>query len=431
MVNGQKIYMIADDFTGSADAANYFCSGGREVRVSFDLHQPWDFTLGENVVQVIDTESRGIATDVAMKRVYEVGLQINRDSKTFISLYKKVDSTMRGHVGAEIEALLKSTGRHVALLALSFPSNGRIVLHGNLFINGCPISQTAFARDPHSPIDRDDVAGIVQQTTSLPVVLMDQSVIRGGATSIKRYLDRVDEPYVVIVADAQTDEDLLIIAQAIAYDNRILPCGSAGLARQLATIWCEQDRKDNITNSTTQLPNCKQVVIAVGSANPVTSNQLSYVLSRYKLSAIAMSPRRLGDVLTHNLEMERGLRDIEGLDTDILAVCLSNERASREDDIAGSFEGDLAAVIQCYLEKLSRGGNTSIGLVATGGDTAFALCQAMKAKAFWPQGELIPGMPWSLLETDCGVFPIVSKAGGFGAMDALYVAVAAMTGRNS
>lgn len=421
----RPVYIVADDFTGSADSANYFGVGGRNVRVSFDREQPWDFSLGAGVVQVFDSESRTLPAVTAAKRVYQAGQKLFDHDIAHAAIYKKVDSTMRGHVGAEIESMLMSTRRHLALLAPAFPANGRVVVDGCLLVHGVPVRQTAFAKDPRNPIVQDDVAGIVQRTTNVPVIVMAQSVIRNGIGSIQSFLDDVREPYTVVVADAETDDDLAVIAAAIADDLNVLPCGSAGLARRLAPFWCRREIVTEIEDPQRQLPVCERVIVAVGSANPVAKEQLAVLLSTLETDAVVMSPIQLSDAQTQFLEMERATQEIMSIDDRIVAISLSTDRANRSDNLPGTFEGDLAIVVQRYLKVLDI---MPIGLIATGGDTAFALCQALSAKAFWPQGEIATGMPWSWLETDLGTFPIVSKAGGFGSVEALYTAVAALTG---
>jgi len=65
----QSIFVLADDLTGAADAANYFRDERRRVRVTFTEDAPWDFNLRANVVQVYDTESRALAPDEARHRI--------------------------------------------------------------------------------------------------------------------------------------------------------------------------------------------------------------------------------------------------------------------------------------------------------------------------------------------------------------------------
>lgn len=421
--------MVADDFTGSADAANYFCVGGRKVRVAFDSDQPWDFSLCENVVQVFDAESRAVTLETASMSIFRAGRQLVDHGMGEVALYKKVDSTMRGHVGAEIEALLRSSGRYVALLAPAFPGNGRVVMDGRLLVEGVPVSQTPFARDPHSPIDRDHVAEIVGRTTNLPISLMGISTIRKGIRAVRNFLDTIGEERAIVIADTQTDADLEVIANAIADNLDILPCGAAAFARQLAPLWRASDRAPQIEEGSMALPDCKRVVVTVGSAHPVSAHQIAYLLEHSESSSVVLSTSQLAEPEARSTEIERAVRALETSRDPIVSLSLSKERVKLDQGQQRHFEQDLATVVGQYLSSLDLDENLPVGLVATGGDTAFALCTAMSAKAFWPQGEISTGMPWSWLETDTRMFPIVSKAGGFGHVDALYLAVRALMGK--
>ena len=65
-----------------------------------------------------------------------------------------------------------------------------------------------------------------------------------------------------------------------------------------------------------------------------------------------------------------------------------------------------------------------MGLVLTGGDTAIAVCRALGGSGMVVRQEVAPGIPMcALIGGDYEGAPIVTKAGGFGAEDALLVAL--------
>lgn len=66
-------------------------------------------------------------------------------------LFKKTDSALRGHVVAELRALIAATCYRRALYAPANPSRDRIIRDGVYYIKGVPLSKTAFARDPEFP----------------------------------------------------------------------------------------------------------------------------------------------------------------------------------------------------------------------------------------------------------------------------------------
>jgi uncharacterized protein YgbK (DUF1537 family) len=79
----------------------------------------------------------------------------------------------------------------------------------------------------------------------------------------------------------------------------------------------------------------------------------------------------------------------------------------------------LARTVWNVLDSVHAG-----GLVLTGGDVAMAVCTALDASAIWIRGEVLPGIPWGILEGGpfAGV-PLVTKAGGFGDADSLVAAI--------
>ena len=66
-------------------------------------------------------------------------------------LFKKTDSALRGHVVAELTALMEATGYRRAVYLPANPSKGRIIKDGAYYINGNPIHETDFSFDPEFP----------------------------------------------------------------------------------------------------------------------------------------------------------------------------------------------------------------------------------------------------------------------------------------
>jgi uncharacterized protein YgbK (DUF1537 family) len=64
---------------------------------------------------------------------------------------KKTDSVMRGHLRAEIEAILDAAGLDECVLIPANPSKGRVIREGHYFIEGVPLHETIFAHDPDHP----------------------------------------------------------------------------------------------------------------------------------------------------------------------------------------------------------------------------------------------------------------------------------------
>ena len=118
------VAILADDLTGAADCGIAFASAGLPTFVAFaDAPAP-----AAAQVLAIDTDSRRMAEREAVERARSAALRAHRDGAR--AVYKKIDSTLRGHVGAEIAATLRAEsevgrGRTIVLLSPAFPGAGR------------------------------------------------------------------------------------------------------------------------------------------------------------------------------------------------------------------------------------------------------------------------------------------------------------------
>jgi len=194
-----KIIVIADDFTGAAEAAGIGFRFGRsaEVALQFAQDQP-------NFVS-IDTDTRLCPPSEARAKLQALGAELARSSDRLV--FKKVDSILRGNVFAETTALAEALGKTAVLLVPANPSMGRTIRNGRYYIDGRPIDDTDFRDDPHHPV-RDSRIG---QMLGCP----EKVVIRRSA-EIGPIRD-------FTVGEAASLDDLLHSARAV--DDRILPAG--------------------------------------------------------------------------------------------------------------------------------------------------------------------------------------------------------------
>jgi uncharacterized protein YgbK (DUF1537 family) len=94
------------------------------------------------------------------------------------------------------------------------------------------VADTEVGRDPEAPVTHSSIAELLrQERPGLKVVQCSLETVRAGAAAVQACLNRGG----LIIADAETDHDLSIIAEA-ALSHSPLPTmvGSAGLAAALA-----------------------------------------------------------------------------------------------------------------------------------------------------------------------------------------------------
>ena len=218
--------------TGAADCAAAFLGRAGRIAVALDAD-----VLQRAAVVAIDLDTRR-RSERAARRIVRDAFASRRAAQASI-LFKKIDSTLRGHVVAELAtARAVLGGRRAVVFAPAFPAQGRIVRKGRVYVNGKAL--------------RGGVCGAL------------------AASGLE-------------ILDAATEADLDAIARAgLALRPRPLFVGSAGLARALARALPKQRPGRAAIGP-------RPVVTVVGSASPVSARQARH-LSR-------SAPARTGHVL--------------------------------------------------------------------------------------------------------------------------------------
>ena len=146
--------VIADDITGAAEIAGIaseqgfpvqlLCAGGDAVGCD---------VVATSGVTVIATDTRSMSEDEAVAETRRIASSFLISHSSFL-IFKKTDSALRGHVVAELKALMAATGYKRAVYLPANPSKGRIIRQGVYYIKEVrevPIAETAFSYDPEFP----------------------------------------------------------------------------------------------------------------------------------------------------------------------------------------------------------------------------------------------------------------------------------------
>ena len=127
-----------------------------------------------------------------------------------------MDSTLRGNIGPELEAVLTRGNVDLILLVPALPANGRTTVHGFHYINGDLITESDLASDPFSPIKSAYIPDIVKEKSKIDVSTIEIDDIRKGKERILKVIEEIHSSGIKIaVADAENDEDLSLISSAI------------------------------------------------------------------------------------------------------------------------------------------------------------------------------------------------------------------------
>ena len=383
-----QVAIIADDLTGALDTAARWAHFGLRTTVMLGTAP-----LPDTPAVAIHTASRAVTAEQAYRRAKEAAERL-RDRQ----VYKKIDSTLRGNIGPDVEGLLDGLGLHRALFAPAFPATGRTVQGGILHVHGVPLAQTDFGRDAQWPAHESHVPTLLAQQTRRTVGHLPLQVVTQGDEAIRQALE--DCAADLVVADAVETEHLYTLAHAAAHmPQPWLCCGSAGLADGwLQALGFERSAVEACRWESQTRP----VLVAAGSRHPATAEQLRRAQEDRDLRLVRLA---LGEG-RNRAQWARARRMLAEGRHVALTTAFSPYRPGEEPAVAAEL-GRAAAWVCANAEVL--------GLVLTGGDTAAAVCAALGIAGLEVVGEVQPGIPAATGMGGHGDgLRLVTKAGGFG-----------------
>lgn len=397
-----KFAIIADDLTGAMDTGGQFARAGFRTLVHFGrVGQP----PGE--IAVVDTESRETSPEDAARRARDAAQRLKG-----APVYKKIDSTLRGHIGQELDAVMDVLGMARAVVCPAFPAAGRTVQKGRLLVHGVPLRQTDFAQDPLCP-PTDHIASLLAGQSRRPVAEVPLQVVREGWEALAEAL--AAHPAPLLVVDAMEPRDLAALAHALAHlRNETLGCGAAGLAQALPGAFALEPEG----RGSPRLPASRgPVLVVAGSQREVTRRQIQVAAER-GAAMVHLAPPLEEEAARR--AVAQAIQHLQAGQDVILTTAFQPHQPGQEQAVAQRLEQVAAEIARRQAPA---------GWVLTGGAVAFAVCRRLGIPSLEIGGEVAPGIPFGyVVGGPWDGTPLVTKAGGFGAEEALAAAIAFLHG---
>ena len=413
--------IIADDLSSATDCGAQVVRSGLSVVVPLQAYSPPIQARAARVIS-IDTDSRSVSPDRAYAKVRIAAEQLVAEGWT--DFYKSVDSTLRGNLGAEIEAVLDVVKPDCAVIAPAFPKYGRTTVDGVQYLHGRPLHETEFGTDPTAPVKDSDITRRLADGSRRKAGRLTLDELRAGPMQIKIAIrGLLAGGTELVVVDIAEQEDLKRICLGLAHsDLKIVWVGSTGLAEFVPLAWEVASASDALSQDHPLDP--RPALALVGSASATTGEQLRYAQIRHRLHLISLDPLRIienGSTAAAELEhADSSLRAAIDSGRDAaLVVNASRDEIAATQQLGTKLSLSPAQVAQRIVDGLAEAGCRLVregrisGILATGGDTANALCNALGAQALEILGEVEAGIPVMRLIGDQSL-PLVTKAGGFG-----------------
>lgn len=355
------IGVIADDLTGAAEIGAVGLRHGLRAEI-IQSGKP----SGSTDIVCVDTGSRSCAPDEAAKRAAGAARLLRTAGATWI--YKKVDSVLRGHVTAEVEAIMQQLKLERALLLPANPSLGRTIRDGQYFVGGKLIHKTGFAYDPEYPRRSSQVLRLlkVPEAFSIRVVDGDRQLYDGT----------------IVVGEAGSPED--VSEWAAMSGAKILPAGGSDFFNALLQ---------------------REKFAVAGRPEPFPSSAAGYELfvcgtsTEYSRKFVMAARRKKKPVVTLPVELIWGAEfspaAIESITRHVVEAYHSHSRVIlavglplvRNTQVAKRFFRNVVQVAQSVMEKVPI-----THVYAEGGATASELVQAMGWSRLTVECEAAPGV---------------------------------------
>lgn len=419
-----KIGVIADDLTG----AN--ATGVRLTKSGFQTSTMVHYNQAPTAAQAsvcVDTDSRYAKSDVAQMRVAKVLDNLSAWGVEVVC--KRIDSTVRGNIGIEIDTILNKLGETaIAVVVPSFPDSDRVVSGGYLLVNGVPLQSTDVAKDPVAPLTKSYVPTIVQGQSKYHVAHIGLEVVLAGEQEVAQvFKQQIQAGTRIVVVDAVTNEDIEVIANAMAAlkEQKMIPCDPGPLTAAFSRAYFSQALSN------------KKILVTVGSVTVNSANQLHYLMEKTNAHPIYVETAKLTastDMWEQEVQrvVEAVLQEMKQQEILIITTYIpgsepldlkeiAEQQNMKQEFLAKRIADGLGKITRLVIEQSEF---EIGGCFSSGGDVTASICSLGHVEGIKLHDEIQPLVAYG--EFIGGYFdgiPLVTKGGMAGDKKAIYTSV--------
>jgi D-threonate/D-erythronate kinase len=407
--------VIADDITGAADTGVQFLPAFAPVYL-LD-HRALSLDAFEHPPQAVSvfTSSRGLAAAEAGRIVQAAGRAIRGFHPQRI--YKKIDSALRGRIGAELEAVMEALDLPFSIIAPAFPEQGRTTAGGVHLIHGVPAAETEMGRDPVTPVTESSLPKWIGDQTRWPVAHVGLETIDAGIEAVAAEIERQRLRGARHIGfDATRTDHLDRIARlALGRFPGALLCGSAGLAQRLARQLPRRRAFEAGGPDAALQTEAGRFLYVCGSASETLRQQASVLVEGAGVAAETLAPAALlGDGAPSVREAALSRAAAAFSERDLLLQLSPPERGAAAVE-PRRLVWKLAEFAVAVMARVK-----TAGLFLSGGDTAIAVLEQLDVNAVRLERELSSGLVCgTIVGGSLSGRPVITKAGSFGQPEAL------------
>ena len=405
---------IADDITGASDIGVMLASNG--LPTTLCLGVPDAGKLIDSPAVVIALKIRTVPVEDAVHQAQAAGrwLAAQGARQIYYKYCSTFDSTPKGNIGPVTEALMRMAHCPITVLVPAFPDNGRIVLDGQLLVDGVPLSESPMRHHPLTPMTESSLVKLMDaQTTAGATSVIPLQTVRKGAVAIVEQIEKQQrDGFRFVVIDAETHADLDLVGDACA--DLPLVTGGSGLAASLPAAL----HRRSLLKSRQAIADLPTVggyaAVLAGSCSEATQSQVRAFSDKAK--AIVIDPLKLG-----RAEIDvAALSDcaVEAASTSNILVYSTTDPESLRHVQSEIGVQQSAAIVESALAEIAAALAESgvKKFVVAGGETSGSVANALQLGELTIGPQIDPGVPWMISRSDSPTC-LAFKSGNFGAVD--------------
>ena len=420
---------VADDLTGATTTGVLLARSKARTAVFFNEEAAEKAEQAEQLDAIlVSSNSRALPANEAYEKVKSATQALQRMGVKYFS--KRIDTTLRGGVGVEIDAMMDCMEDDVvAVVVPAMPQSRRILVGGFSIIDGVALIRTPVAQDVRTPVFENYIPRLLEKQTKRKVGLITLDTVLQGTESIKeKLISTRAEGKDVIVVDGITLEDVEAIARAcVELKWNVIAVDPGAFTSKLAFYRdLIQKEEPNIPEGTGDDLN-KSILIAAGSATPVTKRQMEVLCEDPRVVRICVDPEllinggneaeaevaRTVEIALEYLDKDKLPRAIlmeTALHGELLNLGAEDAKRHYADGMsADRINAGLGTIISHILVVVGQ--EKIAGIYTTGGDTMVNVCYQLGVQCI----ELVD---YVIAQTDVGRLvgnydglPIVGKGG--------------------
>ena len=420
-MNRPLIGCIADDFTGATDLANNLVRAGMRCVQTIGVPDGGAAVQADAIVVALKSRTVPAAEAVEQSLAALRWLQAQGVEQVYFKYCSTSDSTPEGNIGPVTEALLDALhgpGQGFTIACPAFPVHQRTVFKGHLFVGDMLLSDSGMRHHPLTPMTDANLVRVMQAQTRRKVGLVAQDVVAAGPQAIReRFAVLQAEGVSVAVVDAVSNEDLMLIGQALA--GMPLVTAGSGIAIGLPQNWPQLQARGADVRADALPPARGAQAVVSGSCSVATNAQVLHFKQSGRPS-LAIDPLAIAageDVAAQALAWAEPLL----ASGPVLFYATAEPSAVRavQEKLGVARAGEM---VEHTLSRIAAGlvQRGVRQLLVAGGETSGAVVQALGVQRMAIGPQIDPGVPWTSVDTPLcpgEQVHVALKSGNFGSTD--------------